>query len=150
MLQRLNVAITIHPKIGQILLCDFSQGFKEPEMIKPSRPVLILSSELKGRSKLVTVVALSTTKPNPIQPYHYLLPKNSMPMLQRFQDKETWVKGDMIYTVAFHRLDLIKLGTRNHLGKREYYQRRLGREQMKKVYSCVLNGLNLAHLSNYL
>ncbi|EHN5985923.1 type II toxin-antitoxin system PemK/MazF family toxin, partial [Salmonella enterica] len=47
--------ITHHPKPGQILLCDFSQGFKEPEMIKPSRPVIVLSGSMPGRANLVTV-----------------------------------------------------------------------------------------------
>jgi len=26
--------ISFYPKIGQILLCDFSVGFEEPEMVK--------------------------------------------------------------------------------------------------------------------
>lgn len=144
------MAITIHPKIGQLLLCDFSQGFKEPEMVKSKRPVIIVSGELKGRAKLVTVVPLSTVRPEPIQPYHYLLPKSSMPMLSHFQQHESWLKGDMLYTVSFNRLDLIRLGTRNHQGKREYYQRRLGREQMRKIYECILNGLNLSNLAQHL
>jgi mRNA interferase MazF len=144
------MAITIHPKIGQILLCDFSQGFKAPEMVKSKRPVIIVSGALKERAQLVTVVPLSTVKPNPVQPYHYLLPQKSMPMLSHFQQHESWVKGDMLYTVAFHRLDLIKLGTRNLQGKREYYLRRLGREQMRKIYECILNGLSLSRITQHL
>lgn len=123
--------ISIHPKIGQILLCDFS-GFKEPEMVKSKRPVIVVSSEIKGRMGLVTIVPLSTVKPEPMQLYHYMLPKQSMPMLSYFQSSESWVKGDMLYTVAFHRLDLIRLGTRNSAGKRDYFQNRLGREQMQR------------------
>lgn len=142
--------ITIHPKVGQILVCDFSEGFKVPEMVKKKRPVIIISSELKGRSQLVTVVPLSTVTPDPAMPYHYLLPKKSLPMLGNFQKEESWVKGDMIYTVAFHRLDLIRLGTKNALGKRNYYENKLGREQMKKIYSCVLHGLNLSSLTQHL
>lgn len=138
--------ITIHPKIGQILLCDFS-GFKEPEMVKSKRPVIIVSGEMKGRFGLVTIVPLSTVKPDPILPYHYMLPRQSMPMLSYFQESDSWVKGDMLYTVGFHRLDLIRLGTRNTAGKREYFQNRLGREQMKEIYKCILHGLNLANLT---
>ena len=84
-------------------------------------------------------------------PYHYQIPKNSMPQLGRFQEKGTWLKGDMIYTVGFHRLDLIMLGKRDpRTGKRLYFNNRLGRDQMKEIYSCVLHGLNLGQLSQHL
>ncbi|ARM32341.1 type II toxin-antitoxin system PemK/MazF family toxin [Legionella longbeachae] len=142
--------ITIHPRVGQILFCNFSEGFKEPEMVKDKRPVIIISSELRGRNKLVTVVPISSVKPDPIMPYHYLLPTTSLPMLGNFQVEESWVKGDIVYTVAFHRLDLIRLGTRNLQGKRNYYQNRLGRDQMKSIYSCVLHGLNIGNLAQHL
>lgn len=49
--------ITIHLRAGQLLLCNFSQGFKEPEMIKDNRPVVGLTPPIKGRDGLVTVVA---------------------------------------------------------------------------------------------
>ena len=68
------MAITIHPKIGQILFCDFSIGFKEPEMVKSKRPVVVVSAQLKSRQGLVSIVPLSTVKPKTIEPYHYLLP----------------------------------------------------------------------------
>ncbi|HAT3884548.1 TPA: type II toxin-antitoxin system PemK/MazF family toxin [Legionella pneumophila] len=143
------MAIVFHPNPGQILLCDFSD-FKEPEMVKKNRPVIVLSSALKGRDKLLTIVPLSTVKPDPIQPYHYLLPKKSMPMIGIFQERESWVKGDMLYTVGFHRLNLIKLNTRTVDGKRDYFRNKLGREQMKEIYKCVLHGLNLSKLTNHL
>lgn len=138
--------ITLHPNPGQILFCDFSQGFKEPEMVKNKRPVIILTGAIRGRAKLATIVPLSTVKPAIIQPYHYLIPKQSMPMLDIFQRNDSWLKGDMIYTVGFHRLDLIQLGTRDANGKRQYYKTRLGREQMKQIYQCVMHGLNLPNL----
>ena len=74
------------------MLCYFSD-FKEPEMVKKNIPVIVLSSALKGRDKLLTIVPLSTVKPDSIQPYHYLLPKKSMPMIGIFQERESWVKG---------------------------------------------------------
>ena len=142
--------ITIHPNPGQILLCDFSQGFKEPEMVKNKRPVVILAGKIAGRGNLVTVVPLSTVKPRQLQPYHYKIPKQSMPMLGRFQEDDSWLKGDMVYTVGFHRLDLILLGRRGPHGKREYFKNRLDREQMQKIYQCVLHSLNLSHLGIHL
>jgi mRNA interferase MazF len=47
------MAINIHPKPGQILFCDFSQGFVKPEMVKSGRPVVVLTGPIKGRDKLV-------------------------------------------------------------------------------------------------
>jgi uncharacterized protein YifN (PemK superfamily) len=127
------LAIIFHPRVGLILQCDFSSGFKEPEMVK-KRPVIVLTPSMKGRVKLVTVLALSTQKPNPKELFHYKLPKASMPQLGRFQEKDTWVKGDMIYTVGFHRLDLIQLGKKDpNTGKRLYFDKRLGRDQCSGI-----------------
>lgn len=64
------MAITFHPSPGQILLCDFSQGFRVPEMVKSKRPVIVLTPAFKHRSDLVTIVPLSTVRPDPVQPYH--------------------------------------------------------------------------------
>jgi mRNA interferase MazF len=143
------MTITYHPQPGQILLCDFSAGFKEPEMVKTNRPVVVLTGAIKGRSNLVTVVPLSTVSPEPPQRYHYKIPKASMPMLSMFQQNDSWVKGDMIYTFGFHRFNsiLLKRGLDN---KREYFRQRLGREQMQQIYKCVLYGLNLGYLEQYI
>ena len=145
------MAIKFHPKVGQILLCDFSVGFKEPEMVKRNRPVLVISPAITGRTELVTVIALSTREPEPKLSYHYKIPKSSMPQLGRFQEKDTWLKGDMIYTVGFHRLELIRLNKKNQsTGKRLYFQNRLGRDQMREVYKCMLHSLNLGYLHAHL
>ncbi len=90
------MTITFHPRPGQILLCDFEPGFKEPEMVKKNRPVVVLTGSIQGRSQLVTIAALSHTEPDPPRPYHYKIPKQSMPMIGRFQDEDCWLKGDMI------------------------------------------------------
>ncbi len=71
-------------------------------------------------------------------------------MLGKYQDNDSWVKGDMLYTVGFHRLELIRLGTINPEGKRQYFKNKLGRDQMKIIYSCVLHGLNLGNLVAHL
>ena len=145
------MAITYHPRPGQILLCDFSKGFQEPEMVKNNRPVIVLTPYSQGRDQLVTIVALSTVAPGKVMPYHYQIPKHSMPMLGRFQENDTWVKGDMIYTVGFHRLDMIQLGRKDpQTGKRLYFTQQLGREQMQEILRCVLHGLNLGHLAPHI
>ncbi|WP_351015074.1 type II toxin-antitoxin system PemK/MazF family toxin [Shewanella sp. AC91-MNA-CIBAN-0169] len=141
------MAISYSPKVGQILMCDFTTGFIEPEMVK-KRPVIILATRPNGH-KLVTAVCLSTVKPEPQQPHHMLLEQAHLPKLKFFESgKETWVKGDMIYSVSFDRLDLILTGKQN--GKRVYFINRLSRETMRNVYSCTLNGLNLGKLSQHL
>jgi len=74
-----------------------------------------------------------------------------MPRLPHFQQYDTWVKGDMIYAVGFHRLDLIQLRQKDpRTGKRIYFKQKLGRSQMRQVYSCVLAGLNLEQLAKHL
>lgn len=136
-----------HPKVGQILMCDFSEGFREPEAVK-TRPVVVLATRPGG---LVTVVALSTVKPDPVEAIHLCLPRASMPQLGRFQEKDSWVKGDLVYAVGCDRLDLIRLGKRDPAtGKRLYFLQRLGRDRMKEVYSCVLHALNVGHVCQYL
>lgn len=145
------MAITFHPSPGQILLCDFSKGFKEPEIVKSGRPVIVLTPNLKGRTGLVTVIPLSTQAPAQIMPYHYKLPKSCMPQIGFFQNKDSWVKGDLIYTVGFHRLNLILLGKRDPTtNKRLYYKDKLSAEYMREIYSCVLHGLDLGALSRHL
>ena len=98
-------------------MCNFDQGFKVPEMIK-TRPVVVLTPRMDGRDQLVTVVVLSCVTPDPICPFHCQLPQASVPMIRDFDTSRTWVKGDMVYAVAFHRLDLIKLGKRDSNNKR--------------------------------
>ncbi|HAT1681573.1 TPA: type II toxin-antitoxin system PemK/MazF family toxin [Klebsiella oxytoca] len=137
------MAITFHPRVGQILLCDFCPGFKEPEMIKAARPVIVLSGHLPGRGQLITVVACSTKEPEIIRPYHYMIPSGSMPPIPRFREKDTWVKGDMVYTVGFHRLNLIQTG-KDHQGKRLYFSQCLGKEQINEIRRCVLHGLGMS------
>jgi len=51
------MALKYHPDPGDILICNFAVGFKEPEMVK-SRPCVVLSPRLRRRSGLCTVVSL--------------------------------------------------------------------------------------------
>lgn len=143
------MALEFHPRPGTILMCDFSSGFEEPEMVK-RRPVVVISPKMKRSSGLCTVVALSTVKPEPLENWHYQLPLGSLPRQGQFQAKESWVKGDMVYRVSFRRLDLIQTGKEPGTGKRQYFKQRLGRDQMKCVYACLLHGLNLGHLEPHL
>ncbi len=142
------MALAYSPKVGQILTCDFTTGFIEPEMVK-KRPVIVLATRPNGH-RLVTVVCLSTRKPFPPLAHHMVLPQAHFPNVKFFQDSdETWLKGDMIYTVSFDRLDYVQIG-RDRNGKRAYFLDRLSREVMKNVYACTLCGLNLPMLTQHL
>lgn len=83
--------------------CDF-EGYKHPEIVK-KRPVVVISPNSLTRPSLVTVIPLSTTPPNPVWPYHYLLPANPFPK----STIDSWAKCDMIATVNVARLDRIQL-----------------------------------------
>jgi mRNA interferase MazF len=141
------MAISDHPAPGTIVVCNFNGTFKEPEMVKP-RCVVVLSPRIRARAKLCTVVCLSTTAPNHEMPYHCRLdirPKLPAP----WRSDGIWLKGDMIYSVGFHRLDLIRLG-KDQAGKRIYRMNTITPEQMKEVKCCVLRGLGMSILTKHL
>lgn len=123
-----------------VVMCDFS-GFQEPEMVK-RRPVVVLSPRRRRGPGLFTVVPLSATVPNPVEPYHYRLHQASLP--GEFGAKETWVKGDMLYTVSIRRLDRIKVGPLAD-GTRQYAIGRLTPDDWRATQRCVLAGLGLDH-----
>ena len=59
------MSIKLHPDQGEVLICDFS-GTVPPEIYK-RRPVVVLTPGLRRVNRLLTVVPLSTTAPNPAQ-----------------------------------------------------------------------------------
>jgi uncharacterized protein YifN (PemK superfamily) len=116
-------------------------------MIK-RRPVIVISPKIVARPGLCTVVALSTTTPDPVMQYHCQI--DIRPRLpEGMQSDGVWVKGDMISVVAFNRLDLIRIG-KSITGKRQYYNSPIGVESLKSVRRCVLSGMGMAHLTKHL
>ena len=114
-----------HPPKGSLLVCDFNQGFIEPEIVK-KRLVVVVSPKIALRKGLCTVVALSTTAPNPVMPYHCQI--DIHPTLPSgFDSKGIWVKGDMLYAIGFHRLDFVRKG-KDSSGKRLYYYNTLNEQ----------------------
>lgn len=141
------MAITYHPPRGTILMCDFTHGFLNPEMDK-KRPVIVLSPNIRSRHNLCTVVALSTTDPDSVMPYHCQININP-PLPNYYQSNGLWVKGDMVNAVGFHRLDLIRTGKDIH-GQRTYYRNTLDEITLKKVNKCVLHGMGFSILTKHL
>ena len=141
------MSILEHPPVGTLLICDFDSGFKEPEMVK-QRVVVVVSPKIEARRGLCTVVALSMTDPDPVMPYHRQIDiRPQLPV--RWSSDGVWIKGDMINTVAFHRLDLIRIG-KDRRGKRLYYYDPLSSENLRTVRECFLRSLALGSLTKQL
>jgi len=138
--------IPIYPEQGTIVICDF-KGFVSPEMVK-RRPALVISPRLRNRQRLCTVIPLSTTEPRPIEAYHHRLHVD--PVLPHpYTNKSQWVKADMVYTVSFDRLSL-PFKKKDDVGKRIYDVRVIDKSDLLKVQQCMLHGLGLTVLTDYL
>ncbi len=112
------------------------------------RLVVVMSPRIRDRPGLCTVVSLSTTPPVPCMPYHCMIdirPRLPPP----FKSDDVWVKGDMIYAVGFHRLNLVRIG-KDETGKREYYRHALGANDITRIRRCILNSMGLANLTKHL
>ena len=137
--------LQFHPEQGTIVICDF-KGFVPPEMVK-RRPAVVISPRLRRRQKLCTVIPLSTTTPNPIEAYHHKL--HIDPVLPSpYNAQVHWVKADMVYTVSFDRLFLPF--EKKDGGKRIYDVRVIDKADIIKIQQCMLHGLGLTSLTDYL
>jgi mRNA interferase MazF len=102
-----------HPHPGTILICHYGSGFTPPEMVKP-RPAVVISPRLRNRDGLCTIVPLSTTEPKPEEHYHHKLTLER-PLPHPFDASVMWAKCDMLSTVSFSRLELIKVSPRKYI-----------------------------------
>ena len=104
------------------------------------RPAIVLSAPIPNRPLLCAIVPLSTSPPGTALPHHMQITFN--PVLPGPYDSPTmWLKGDIVLTVAFHRLRL--LFSRWESGQRIYDVRVLDGETMSRVRECVRAGLSL-------
>ena len=110
------MGLTFHPKPGEIFMCEFPTEYMHGEMIK-KRPVIVLNRQLPGRSKLVNIVPISMTAPQPACSHHVEIERSHLPKGLRDKEGERWVKCDMIYTMSIERLELVQ-GHRDRSGKR--------------------------------
>lgn len=127
--------LTFHPNPGEILICNYNTGFIVPEMVK-RRPVVVISPRLRRRDRLCTVVSLSTSQPDFEEHYHCRI--KLYPRLPAPWDSEwMWVKADMLATVCFERLDLIR-GPKDFQGKRKHIRYKLQDIELSAVRTCAL------------
>lgn len=134
------MAIQFPPSPGDILICDFTTGFRPPEMVK-RRPVLVVSPRLRHRDGLCTVVPLSTTVPRRPVAYQCEIDLPFAPP-PPFQAARVWAKADMLATVAYGRLDLMR-SQRQANGKRQYLRIRIQPAELAKVEACIRVALGL-------
>jgi uncharacterized protein YifN (PemK superfamily) len=127
------MAITFHPRAGQVLMGDFSD-LREPEMTKV-RPIIVASPRLPYRSEIVAIVPISLTAPRHDLPFCFRLSKNYRP--DEPDDLVCWAKADMLMNVAIRRLNGFKVGRR----KWEFPQ--LSPEDLAGVRHAILCGLGL-------
>ena len=130
------MAITYYPKMGQILVCNFS-GFKPPEMVKV-RPVIIISPKLPGRAEILTVVPISLTPPIREQPFAVRLSRNYHP--KEPDDRPCWAKCDMVMNISRQRLDGFKVD------RRKYVTPNAEKCDLDAVRAGVLHGLGFGDL----
>lgn len=112
------------------------------------RLAVVMSPKIASRPHLCTVVPLSLTEPETIMPYHKKI-RIPFRLPERWGNHDRWVKGDMINTVAFHRVDLLRLG-KDRTGKRIYQMQPLPAEMFKIVRRCALHGIGLSTLTKHL
>lgn len=58
-------------------------------------------------------------------------------------------KRRMVYAIAFHRLDFIRVG-KDSAGKRKYYFSTVSNEQLKLARALVLRSIGLSHLTKHM
>jgi len=125
------------PRRGEILICDFTNLLTH-EMSKV-RPVVALSPRIRHRSDICTVVPLSTTKPQWIEDYHYLLHFEEL-LPSPFDKSDMWLKGDMLYTLNISRMNY---PYKKIDQERRYMHFSVTTEDMIAIEKCVCSGLGI-------
>lgn len=133
------MTVVAHPQPGTIVRVDLTEGFRPPEMVK-RRPAVVLSPLIPGRPFMCTIVPLSTSDPREVLPHHMQITLDP-PLPKPYATPTMWLKGDIVLTVAFHRLRLLFDGHSG--GQRVYDVRVLDAATFERVKECVRAGLGL-------
>lgn len=94
--------LLFHPDAGTICICDFSTGFRPPEIVK-HRPVIVVSPR-RRHAELLTVIPLSSVAPRRIESQHVEVPEGDYPPAR----SEMWAKCDLVQTVGLARCDRVR------------------------------------------
>ena len=112
-----------------VLICDFNTGLKATDMIN-RWTVVVISPRLRRSNQLCTIVPLSTTAPNPVEPFHHRMDPRSLP--GKLARRKTWAKCDMLATVSLERLDRVMIGKESG-GKRIYVAEQVRTEDLEDI-----------------
>lgn len=127
------MAITYHPKPGEVVICDFDfGGFRPPEMVK-RRPVVIVSRKDSHGRGLCTVVPVSATPPTKAASWHHPLPHLRVPGFADTADR--WAKCDMLATVSFARLNKPYRMTNGH--GRQFISVFVSDDDLSAIKACI-------------
>ncbi|WP_420345005.1 type II toxin-antitoxin system PemK/MazF family toxin [Paenirhodobacter sp.] len=139
------MSLKFPPKPGLIVICDYTTGFREPEMVK-ERLAVVVSPRLPYRDGLCTVVPLSTTPARSGIRYQCRveLPVVAPPP---YEGKIKWAKCDMLATLSYSRMKLPYTGRDKTTGKRKYLQIVLSAEELSRVRTSMLYALGLESLT---
>lgn len=108
------IGLKFLPRHRAVVTCDYT-GFVQPEMVKIRSVVVLAKSRTSDR--LLTVVPLSTTRPEKLLACHHRLSRNPHP--DESPVLEVWAKCDMVYTVALARVNFYR--TRSRRGVHAVY-----------------------------
>ena len=137
------MALNYVPLVRTLVVCDYSTGFKVPEMVK-RRLAVVVGPRLPQRADLATVVPLSTSPSSGGIRYQCKIELNEEPP-EPYEGVVKWVKADMIAAVSLRRLDLPR-----YPGSRTYMQHRVSDDQLRQIHECILHSLELGHLTEHL
>jgi mRNA interferase MazF len=128
------MAIIFVPDPGDVLMCDFSTGFKPPEMVKVRR-VVVLSPRNRARIPgTYIVVPISKTTPAPPEGCHCEFKPRSYDFFDPVES--VWAKADMVVSVAAHRLDRVRLNGR-------YMRVQIRKADLQRVKTSILHALGM-------
>lgn len=130
-----------YPAAGDIVVCRYDEVVIDPEMRK-ARPVVVVGPRLRRRARLVTVIPLSTTVPNPIEGYHCRI-ELARRLPRPFDNPVMWAKCDMLSTVSLDRLDRFKEDRGRHGGPRRWTTGKVSPDQLREIRTAMLCGLGL-------
>jgi mRNA interferase MazF len=136
------LALNYLPKRGEELVCDYSTGFQAPEMVK-KRLCVVISPRLHHRSKVCTIVPISTSEPQIAVKFQCKIELPSPPP-EPWPAQVVWVKADMIATVGLGRLDFLWLP--RSAGRRKYIKMSVSDPDLQKIAACVQYSLGLQPL----
>ncbi|MGF6493736.1 uncharacterized protein YifN (PemK superfamily) [Luteibacter sp. 621] len=93
------------PLPGTILICRFPPpGSAPPGEMTKTRPVVVVSRRLRGRTGLTSVVPVSMTPPRHEDRWHVRVPADAMPPGWCDRKGDRWAKCDMAVVVSLERL----------------------------------------------